>query len=107
MKKLALKPDFETSALFTSYTQEEKEKVKRLISAQNEQGNELELVPVPDSFKIKIVDFGFVQPHTVQEHMYQGTVYYMAPEIHMGQPYQGITADLFALGVILFNMRTK
>lgn len=31
---------------------------------------------------------------------------YMAPEIMSGEKYQGMTVDLFALGVILFSMRS-
>jgi serine/threonine protein kinase len=33
-----------------------------------------------------------------------GTSSYMAPEIHLTQPYQGAQVDLFAAAVILFIM---
>lgn len=35
-----------------------------------------------------------------------GTLDYMAPEIHLGQPYDGKNNDLFAAGIILFMMLT-
>jgi hypothetical protein len=37
-------------------------------------------------------------------HTYKGTMGYMAPEMHMGSPYQGDKVDLFACGVLLFIM---
>jgi len=33
-----------------------------------------------------------------------GTESYMAPEVHLKQPYRGESADLFAAAVILFSM---
>lgn len=36
-----------------------------------------------------------------------GTESYMAPEIHLKQPYDGAQVDLFACGVILFIMFTQ
>ena len=37
----------------------------------------------------------------------EGTPGYMAPEIHNKDGYEGATVDLFALGVILYIMRTR
>jgi len=36
-----------------------------------------------------------------------GTFGYMAPEQHLGRPYEGEKVDIFALGVILFVMYSK
>jgi len=33
-----------------------------------------------------------------------GTEHYMAPEIHLGKPYDGCSVDVFSCGVILFMM---
>ena len=33
---------------------------------------------------------------------YRGTATYMAPEIKEGKPYDGLQADIFSAGVILF-----
>ena len=35
---------------------------------------------------------------------YCGTESYMAPEILLKRPYEGTSVDIFAMGVILFNM---
>jgi serine/threonine protein kinase len=68
------------------------------------------------NYNIKIADFGFATPSkgtfiaedgsiTGLCRTMLGTSSYMAPEIHLGQPYQGFQVDLFAAGVILFVMR--
>jgi len=64
-----------------------------------------------ESNETKIVDFGFAIPSagnsgTGVTHSYKGTPGYMAPEIINGQAYQPNVVDLFALGVILFVMRS-
>ena len=61
---------------------------------------------------IKIVDFGFATPIEGREgngyNMTKvGTYSYMAPELVNGMPYQSIVVDLFAAGVILFNIVTS
>jgi len=63
------------------------------------------------NFNIKIVDFGFACPLQGRDgsginHSLIGTPGYMAPEILLKKPYQGQSVDLFALGVILFAMRS-
>ena len=70
------------------------------------------LQKVADKFTIKIVDFGFAAPRTGEDNTgwmsaYKGTPSYMAPEMIKHEKYQGHEVDMFALGVILFIMRTK
>ena len=60
---------------------------------------------------LKIVDFGFATPIQGKEgHGFGmtkvGTYSYMAPELVSGMPYQSSVVDLFAAGVILFNIMT-
>ena len=59
----------------------------------------------------KIVDFGFAAPLEGRDgsgfnRTFKGTLAYMAPEIIERKPYQGESVDLFALGCILFVMRS-
>ena len=63
------------------------------------------------NFNLKIVDFGFVVPlegRTGDGNLstYRGTFGYNAPEIYAETPYSGAVVDLFAMGVILFIMRS-
>jgi serine/threonine protein kinase len=66
-----------------------------------------------DEFIIKLLDFG-VSSKIIKNNngrtRYQtgkvGTKEYEAPEIIKGIPYDGEKADIFSLGVILFNLRT-
>jgi serine/threonine protein kinase len=62
-----------------------------------------------DDFNLKIADFGFStllsgKNNTAQLYTILGTETYMAPELHLRQPYSGASIDLFAAGIILFNM---
>ena len=58
-----------------------------------------------DKYNLRIADFGFAKKldggltKTVL-----GTESYMAPEIHLKQPYSGTSIDLFASAIILFIM---
>jgi len=59
----------------------------------------------------KIVDFGFAARLEGRDgsgfnRTFKGTMAYMAPEIIERKPYQGDAVDLFALGCILFVMRS-
>ena len=70
------------------------------------------MVPITERFSIKIVDFGFDAPLEGEEgsgwmKAYKGTPGYMAPEMIKHEKYQGQEIDMFALGVILFIMRTR
>lgn len=55
---------------------------------------------------LKLGDFGFAKRlengELVRE--YCGTVEYMSPEVHRKQPFEGMKADIFAAGKILFEM---
>jgi len=70
-------------------------------------------------FNLKVADFGFAtllagdfgfatllagKDGTGQLHTILGTESYMAPEIHLRQPYSGPAVDLFASAIILFIM---
>ena len=60
-----------------------------------------------DEFNIKICDFGFSCNNKKYLDDYLGTRKYMAPEIVKGMVYDGIKADIFSLGILLFNLRTS
>jgi serine/threonine protein kinase len=60
-------------------------------------------------FNLKVADFGFAtllsgKDNSGQLHTVLGTEAYMAPEIHLRQPYSGPAVDLFAAAIILFIM---
>jgi serine/threonine protein kinase len=62
-----------------------------------------------NNFNLKIADFGFAAPVEGKDGSGNlttklGTLNYMAPEIHLKQPYQGRSVDLFAAAIILFIM---
>ena len=58
-----------------------------------------------DKMNIKVIDFGFAKEgQTSNLSQIIGTDTYMAPEIHQRKIYDGKSADVFALGVILFTM---
>jgi serine/threonine protein kinase len=65
-----------------------------------------------EDYNLKVADFGFSAPlsgkdgsGTLKTRL--GTESYMAPEIHLRQPYNGASVDLFATGIILFIMVTQ
>jgi ABC-type oligopeptide transport system substrate-binding subunit len=56
----------------------------------------------------KLMDFGIARSmasRMTQEGRIEGTVFYMAPELALGQEYDG-RADLYALGVMLYELAT-
>ena len=62
-----------------------------------------------NDFTLKIADFGFAGPVDGRDgngmcNTNLGTLNYMAPEIHLGQDYDGRTIDIFASAIILFIM---
>ena len=62
-----------------------------------------------DSANLKIIDFGFAAPLQGKDGSgflvtKLGTLSYMAPELHLGKPYEGAKVDIFAAGIILFVM---
>ena len=63
-------------------------------------------------FVLKITDFGFAAPIAGRDgsgvlQTQLGTASYMAPEIHLGKPYEGPRVDLFAAAIILFVILTQ
>jgi len=61
------------------------------------------------NYTLKIADFGFAAPVEGRDGSGNlttklGTLNYMAPEIHLKQPYNGKSIDLFASAIILFIM---
>ena len=67
---------------------------------------------IDDQFNIRIADFGFATTIKGEDgsgllSKYCGSEAYIAPEIFCENPsYQGHVVDLFALGIILFNLFT-
>jgi len=54
---------------------------------------------------LKIADFGFATYKKIDKlKSFRGTKTYMAPEIKEGKTYNGLKADMFSVGVILFIM---
>ena len=93
--------------------------VKQLITGLNKihkagfchRDLKLENLVLDKDFNLKIIDFGLACPiqgedgsGTSEEIV--GSPGYMAPEIALGVRYQPVSADLFALGVIIFTMCT-
>jgi serine kinase len=58
------------------------------------------------NFRLKISDFGFARRFTETQKLqtYCGSYAYAAPEIIIGEPYLGPTADIWSIGVILYAM---
>ncbi|MBP1692475.1 MAG: serine/threonine protein kinase [Chloroflexi bacterium] len=58
---------------------------------------------------VKLMDFGLARSlasRISNEVLIVGTVYYLAPEMALGNPYDG-RVDLYALGVILYELATR
>jgi serine/threonine protein kinase len=71
----------------------------------------MENILVDDKFNPKICDFGFAAETKGKDNSgkldeYVGTHNYAAPEIHLNIKYEGIKADIFSLGVVLFSLVT-
>jgi serine/threonine protein kinase len=60
-----------------------------------------------DGATLKLCDFGLAKPCHKSLSSRQGTRQYMAPEVLAEKEYHGEKADLFALGVMIFEMRAK
>lgn len=58
------------------------------------------------NLRLKISDFGFARRFTDAQKLqtYCGSYAYAAPEIIIGEPYLGRTADIWSIGVILYAM---
>ena len=66
----------------------------------------LEHIVLDANFNIKLIDFNFSCQVSSFCDERKGTLQYMTPEMHMGQKYSPIAADLFSLGVLLFILYT-
>ena len=65
----------------------------------------LENILVDAEGNLKISDFGFAEFENVDKlQTKKGTKSYMAPEIRLGEVYNGKQIDIFSLGVVLFLM---
>ena len=64
----------------------------------------MENVLVGVDMSLKIADFGFATKLSETLTKKAGTACYMAPEIHLKQPYEGTSVDVFSTGVILFML---
>ena len=64
----------------------------------------LENVFITGDGVVKLGDFGLMKPVNETLETYEGTPLYCAPEILAQTPYQGVQADIFALGVVLFML---
>lgn len=57
------------------------------------------------NYRLKLSDFGFARSHTGQPlETYCGSCAYAAPEVILGEPYNGEKSDVWSTGVILYAM---
>jgi len=63
---------------------------------------------IDSKFNIKLADLGFSIHVTegVMLNSFCGSLYYAAPEVLEGIPYNGIYADMWSLGIVLFSLLT-
>lgn len=66
----------------------------------------LENILITDQNIIKIIDFGFSDHCDQKKKVFCGSSYYMTPEIVLLEDYYGDSADIWALGVILYTILT-
>jgi len=72
----------------------------------------LENLLIDENCELKLADFGFAGPTEGRDgsgklYTYRGTLKYMAPEIIKEIGYSGEKVDIFACGVVLFNLVTR
>ncbi|VTJ66303.1 Hypothetical predicted protein [Marmota monax] len=67
-----------------------------------------ENMALDDSGNVKLIDFGLSDRFTAGQKLnrFWGTLLYFAPEIVLGEAYEGPPADVWSLGVILYFMLT-
>jgi MAP/microtubule affinity-regulating kinase len=60
----------------------------------------------PATARVKIIDFGFAISCKEKLKLFCGTPSFMAPEIFSRQEYGGSATDIWACGVIMYNLLT-
>ena len=65
-----------------------------------------ENIMIDDAFNILIADFGFASKNSNSITTFRGTEGYVPPEVYAKEEFNGIFADIFALGVVLFVVVT-
>jgi len=65
-----------------------------------------ENILLDNRFNIKLIDFGLSNIYSRNEllHTACGSPCYAAPEMLSGKPYDGLKADIWSVGVILYAM---
>jgi 5'-AMP-activated protein kinase catalytic alpha subunit len=63
-----------------------------------------ENILVDDEGNVKIIDFGFSASSVTKLNTFCGTPPFMSPEITKKIPYNGAGADIWALGVMLYQL---
>ena len=66
----------------------------------------LDNILLDENFSPKIADFGFATFNSEKLNDRRGSPGYAAPEMYFKKLYNGFKADIFSLGVILFNLYT-
>lgn len=56
--------------------------------------------------KVKVIDFGFAIRSRDKQRTFCGTPTYMAPEIIRRSPYNGLSVDVWAFGIMAYRMVT-
>ena len=69
----------------------------------------LDNIMFDENYVLKLKGFEFAAPIQESEMLSSqlGTPGYMAPEMHLGKKYSGPKVDIFAMGVILFQLLNK
>ena len=66
-----------------------------------------ENIMLDKDYNVKLVDFGFAT-NKIQGKLntFLGTLNYAVPELHLHQPYYGVSSDIFSLGVTIYVIIT-
>ena len=66
-----------------------------------------ENIMLDKDYNVKLVDFGFATNNINGKlNTFFGTLNYAAPELHLHQPYYGVSSDIFSLGVTIYVIIT-